>query len=324
MYAEINEELEKKFKVTEFPLNIGLEPTNHCNLNCIMCDNDKLKRPRGYMSMALYKKIIDEIAMESPGSRVWLDFYGEAMLLGWRLYYMIDYAKKKGCKNVCINTNGTLMRPEFSDMLLDSGIDYISLDCDGYSKEVYEKIRINGNRDVFYKNAEYLLEEKRKRNSNCFVEIKIIEMEENAHEVDRIASYWFERGAVVSVRRRIDWLVEKKDKEDDFKDRIACGKAIGIMDLSWDGIIMGCHAEADGKFNFGRIEEKYGGVTIKSAWKKRNEEFIKHHVNHEWESLPQFCRQCSGWRIIGEDRRSPEGDVIDRSYEAKEKIYDKH
>ena len=40
---------------------IYVEITNHCNLNCIMCNNDKLKRKRGFMDISLYKKIIDEI-----------------------------------------------------------------------------------------------------------------------------------------------------------------------------------------------------------------------------------------------------------------------
>ena len=40
MYEAL-EGLEKKYKITEFPLNVAIEITNHCNLNCIMCGNDK-------------------------------------------------------------------------------------------------------------------------------------------------------------------------------------------------------------------------------------------------------------------------------------------
>jgi len=171
MYEEINSELEKRFVISEFPLNIAIDVTSNCNLNCRMCAHDKLTRAKGFMSMSLYKKIIDEIAQENKGTRIWLDAYGEPLLAGWKLYYMIDYAKKKGLYNVCMNTNGTLLKKEYADMLLDSGIDFISLDCDGFSKEVYEKIRINGDRDVFYQNAEYLLEEKKRRNSNVVIDV---------------------------------------------------------------------------------------------------------------------------------------------------------
>lgn len=48
-----------------------------------------------------------------------------------------------------------------TDMLLDSGIDFISFDCDGFSSEVYEKIRVNAKRDVVYHNIEYFWKEKK-------------------------------------------------------------------------------------------------------------------------------------------------------------------
>ena len=48
-----------------------------------------------------------------------------------------------------------------ADMLLDSGIDFISIDCDGFSKEVFEKIRVNANRDIVYNNIENLILKKK-------------------------------------------------------------------------------------------------------------------------------------------------------------------
>lgn len=156
MYEKI-EETSKKFVKTDFPLNIAIEPSNHCTLNCICCAHSQMTRKKGTVSIKLYKKIIDEIASESPYSRVWLDYYGEPLLQKFKLYYLIDYAKKKGLKNVCLNSNATLLNEDMTDMLLDSGIDFISFDCDGFSSEVYEKIRVNAKRDVVYHNIEYLV-----------------------------------------------------------------------------------------------------------------------------------------------------------------------
>ena len=163
MFEKIDKNLEKKYVITNFPLNVAIEITNHCNLNCIMCGNNRLTRPRGIISPELFKKIIDEVVSEEPNTRIWLDFYGEPLIAGYKLYYLIDYAKKSGCTNVCINTNGTLLKKEYADMLLDSGIDYISFDCDGYSKEVFERIRVGSDRDIYYANIEYLIKEKQRR-----------------------------------------------------------------------------------------------------------------------------------------------------------------
>lgn len=205
MYEDLST-IEKKYKMSEFPLNVIVEPGNYCNLNCTTCINDKLTRPRGTMNALLYKKIVDEIAAVNPFTRIWLDFYGEPLLQKWKLYYFIDYAKRKGLKNIEMNTNGTLLDAEMAEMLLDSGIDFISIDCDGFSKEVYEKIRVRAKRDVTYSNIEYILKRKQDRNlSKPIIEVKVMEMEENKQEVDTIMHYWKDKGAWTTKRRLISW-----------------------------------------------------------------------------------------------------------------------
>lgn len=322
MYETIDENLEKKFCLTEFPLNISIEVTNHCNLNCIMCNNDKLTRPKGFMSAELYKKIIDETAKESPSSRIWLDFYGEALLAGWKLYFFIDYAKKKGLSNVCINTNGTLMKPEYAEMLIDSGVDYISLDCDGYSKQVYESIRINGNRDAFYSNVEYLIKYKEKKHAHTIIDIKVIEMEQNKHEVEKMVDYWRKRGAWTAVRRCGVWTDKSNNniiiKDISNQSRIACGHAVGTAAISWDGIVAGCAWDYDCKMSCGKIPEE----SLKNIWIRRNNEFIKLHMEHRFNELPMMCKECNNWSLIGEERYDENGNPQNRKYGIKDNIYE--
>lgn len=317
MYAEINHELESKYKISAFPLNIAVEVTNNCNLNCVMCSNNKQTRPRGFMTGQTYRRIIDEVARENPHTRIWLDFYGEAMLAGYKLYWMIDYAKKKGCTNVCINTNGTLMKEEYADMLLDAGVDYISLDCDGFSKEVYESIRVGGDRDVFFKNVEYLLAEKQKRNHPVLIDVKVIDMEQNHHEVEQIVEHWKQKGAIVAVRRRAEWVDLEAGTRQSLDNRIACGHAVGTAAITWDGIMSDCVWDYDVNMVRGSIFDH----TIKELWGKRNDEFLKLHFEHKWEQLPEMCRKCDNWRTIGEERFDPTGKPIERNYELNEKIF---
>lgn len=317
MYAEINEELEKKYKVTDFPLNVAIEVTNHCNLNCIMCHNDKITRPKGFMSADTYRRIIDEVAKENPATRIWLDFYGEALLAGYKVYWMIDYAKKKGLTNICINTNGTVMKKEYADMLLDSGIDYISLDCDGFSKEVYESIRVNADRDTFYKNVEYLLAEKKRRNLPVVIDVKVIEMDKNKHEIQQIVNHWQNCGAWVAVRRMASWNGIVNNDSADNTNRIVCGHAVGITAISWNGIMTACSWDCDCKMACGNIWDD----SIKNMWLKRNDDFLKLHFEHRWDELPEMCRDCGNWRSIGEMRYDENGKEIIRNYGEKEKIF---
>lgn len=317
MYEEISK-VEEKFNVTEFPLNIIVEPGNHCNLNCITCANNKLTRPKGQMNILLYKKIIDEIAKENSFARVWLDFYGEPLLQKFKIYYMINYAKQKGLKNISMNTNGTLLDEEMAEMLLDSQIDFISIDCDGFSKEVYEKIRVNAKRDVTYGNIEYLLKRKKElKLSKPIIEIKVMEMEENKHEVKKILNYWRQRGAWTTTRRLISWagLVEGIKPEE--KDaRIACGNAVGTMAITWDGKVALCVMDVDAKNICGDVSKE----TIRSIWTRRNHEFVSLHMEHRFNELPLICRKCTDWEIIGEERYDENGRPQNKSYKDQDRM----
>lgn len=317
MYADLSK-IEHNYRITEFPLNVAIEVTNNCNLNCTMCQNDQLTRKRGYMSMTLYKRIIDEVAKENKGTRIWLDFYGEPLLAGWKLYYMIDYAKKKGLTNVCINTNGTLMNKEYADMLLDAGVDFISLDCDGYSKKVYESIRVNGNRDIFYANVEYLLEEKKRRNSDVVIDVKVIEMDENRDEIPQIVKHWSARGAWTAVRRCADWVFEKNPVGEPVQNdnRIACGHLIGTLVVTWNGEVAQCAWDANASNIIGDVNKE----TIKTIWGRHNRELCSVHMNHEWDKLNHLCKNCADWKYVGEERYDEQGNKIEKNYDSQKKM----
>ncbi len=311
MYEKIRE-VEKKFNITDFPLNIIIEPSNFCNLNCTTCANNKLTRPRGHMDIYLYKKIIDEIARENPDARIWLDFYGEPLLERYKIYYMVDYAKKNGLTNVCLNTNGTLLKKDMAEMLLDSGIDFISIDCDGFSKEVYESIRINGNRDVTYENIEYFLARRKERGlTKPIIEIKAMEMEENRDEIDQIINYWRERGAWTTTRRLISWAgMVDEIRPEQRDDRIACGNAVGILAITWEGKAALCVMDVNADYVVGDVNEE----SIKSIWQRRNREFVALHMEHRFDELPKICQNCTDWEIIGEERYDENGNRMDKSY----------
>ena len=317
MYEDLAS-IERKFKIQDFPLNIAVEPSNYCNLNCIMCANDKLTRKRGTMSVKLYKKIIDEIAQENAYTRLWLDFYGEPLLQKFRLYYMLDYAVKKGLKNINLNTNAMLLDEEMAEMLLDSGLSFISIDCDGFSSEVFEKIRVRANRDQVYKNIEHLLKLKKERNVDTpIIEVKIMEMKENKAEVDKVLEYWKARGAWTCVRRLISWGGKYDNgAKNTQENRIACGSGIGILPITWDGIAVNCVMDCDAEYPCGDVNNS----SIKEIWKKRNEYLVKNQMEHNWTKLPSICQNCTDWMVVGEMRWDENGNPIEKKYDSNSQM----
>lgn len=220
------QEIEKNYKTYEFPPSVLVEATAFCNINCIQCANSDLTRKKGYIDINLYKKVVDEVAKEDPDTNFWLAFYGEPLLLRYKLYYMIKYAKDRGLKNTYINTNGMLLNDEMAELLIESGVDNIIVGIDGYTKEVFEQIRVGAERDVVYNNIINLNNKIKERGlEKPVIEAQFIEMDLNSHEIEQYIDFWVKQGVNVKIRSRVSWSghVETGSNVNEDIKRIACG-----------------------------------------------------------------------------------------------------
>ena len=120
------------------PIRMWVEPTNTCNLQCVMCPQSSGEKfTRGFMEFALFRKIIDEARNFVYDLN--LHHTGES-LLHPEIIEMIRYAKRAGIYTR-LHTNATLLNEEKAKGILDTGLDLLSFSFDGYDKETYENIR---------------------------------------------------------------------------------------------------------------------------------------------------------------------------------------
>lgn len=120
------------------PSRMWIEVTDHCNIRCPLCPNQALaKENKGFMSLALYKKVIDQI---SSGIHDLNLFHRGEPLLHPLLPEMIRYAQSQGipCR---VHTNGTLLSESLSRKILDSGLGLLSFSIDGTQAAQYEQNR---------------------------------------------------------------------------------------------------------------------------------------------------------------------------------------
>jgi radical SAM protein with 4Fe4S-binding SPASM domain len=121
------------------PYRLWIEPTNRCNLACVMCPNSRFKKEDlGFMDFDLYRRVIDQAAAFVHD--VNLHHRGESTLHP-RLADMIRYADERGMK-VKLHTNGTTLNENLSRELIQSGLRLISFSFDGVTPGQYESIRI--------------------------------------------------------------------------------------------------------------------------------------------------------------------------------------
>ncbi|MGD9346546.1 MAG: radical SAM protein [Candidatus Aminicenantes bacterium] len=155
---------ERKPVCESFPLKVFVEPTQRCDLNCIMCGKSRRKYKLD-MPMELFKKV--ERALFPLASEV--DFFidGEA-LLAKEAHTMLKVSKKYHFLPK-IFTNAAYTREESIALLVDLGF-FVNISIDGATKETYEKIRYGARWERTIKNIEkYVYYREKTQNSRFHI-----------------------------------------------------------------------------------------------------------------------------------------------------------
>lgn len=285
-----------------FPSRFAVEVTAHCNLACAMCHHPGMVRPKGLMPLELWRRMVDQIAAIAPGTHCWFSFCGEPLLAPDRLFEMLAYGRSAGLTSLNINTNGMPITPDLAEPLLSSGADLVVIGIDGFSKEVYEKIRIGGDRDRLYANIEHLLDLRHSRGSGPEIQVQFVEMDENLHEWHAFRKYWLERGATVKVRNKLSWggLLDTS-LDVSAEDRIPCPWALTMMHVFWDGRVPRCPGDTEGDESPGNAWDE----PLDVLWEKM-ERYRHLHLEHRFDELPDRCQTCKDWMVGAAHRIRPE------------------
>jgi MoaA/NifB/PqqE/SkfB family radical SAM enzyme len=118
-----------------------IEVTNQCNLNCRTCIRNVWDEIPGMMSEGVFKAILDGLT-EFPAlpEKIFLGGFGEP-LSHPRIIEMLSLVKSMGMKAELI-TNGTLLKKEMIQSLIESGLDTLWISLDGATPESFSDIRM--------------------------------------------------------------------------------------------------------------------------------------------------------------------------------------
>jgi MoaA/NifB/PqqE/SkfB family radical SAM enzyme len=275
-----------------------VDTTNLCNLKCSMCGHRIMKRKKGIMDPALCHKIIDEIAEEDKSVRLWMVFFGEALILKERLYPLIMYAKDKGLEDVVLNSNGNLLDATAAKRLIESGLDGIYVGIDAISPKTYRRLRVQGNYERVVDNVNGLIEmKKQKRVSHPQVYVQFVEMAENIHELEPFKEYWTSRGAIVKIRPKVSWAGVVEAPNLGNRQRYPCYWAMRTLNVCWDGRVVLCSVDFDANLVAGDLNYE----TVKQAWHGPLREIRMLHSSDRFDKLPDFCRLCKDWQAARAD-----------------------
>ncbi len=287
----------------EFPRVILIDTISFCNLRCSMCVHPNMRRQKGIMKWPLFTKIIDEIAEVDKNVRIWMVFFGEALLLKRRkpsIFDMIAYAKNKGLTDVVLNSNANLLDEKAARGLIASGLDAIYIGIDAFHPETYAKIRIGGNYEQTVDNVRRLIHLKKEMHSaKPDVFVQFVEMDINTAEKESFVAYWTKQGATAKIRPKVSWagLIEAPNLILDNNDRWPCYWAMQTMSITDTGQVVTCAVDLDARYVAGDVAKQ----SLREVWNGELRKLRQLHAAHQFADLPPNCRDCRDWQSARAD-----------------------
>lgn len=253
------------------PAYIVIELTNHCNLKCVMCPQPRQTRTAGFMSLELFKSIIDQV--KDFAEVIDLDLFGE-ILLHPKFDEFIRYGKSQGLK-MMVSTNIMLLNEKNSKRLIDSGLDFITLSLDGAKKETFESIRLGGDFDRCVTNIERFLE---LNQNKVFTTIQTINMKQTQNEVlEFVDKFKDHKADIVRVIPYTSHDPTKRDLNCDFNYKDSnnhCAFLWRTLVVTWNGKIVPCCQDWDDNIVLGDISNSL----VKDIW--NGHEMVKMRRDH--------------------------------------------
>ena len=280
------------------PREFWIEPTNHCNLRCVMCPHGKgLHVQKGYMDMELYSKIIDELKGLNV-QRINL-FLGGESLLHKNLVEMIAMARDSKIP-VRLHTNAAILPEDMAIRLLESGgIEEISFSFDGEEKDYYERVRVNAKFEKTLANIRRFLEVKKSRGLRIPRVLVQVIKERKADgstpaisdkfkalfaglPVDKFHPICFHNfGGTLEVTGDVRYEVFKKEYK-------PCHQPWRSMSISWNGEVVGCCLDMEKKLILGDLRTQ----GVREVWNAKPMKELRRALAEGRYADIELCREC--------------------------------
>lgn len=290
------------------PVSIGVELTNHCNLNCPECLSGAglMQRERGFMDIELYKKIMTELTPYLYGINLY--FQGEPMMHP-QFFEILTVIRNEG---MVVSTNGHFLDWESSQKIVRSGLNKLIISLDGIDQESYSAYRINGNFTTVLEGIANIAEAKKKYRSALKVEIQFLVNRLNEHQIPDAAKLATRFNAklrlksmqVINKEKTGFWMPEKtqfrryirKNGEyvigSSLPDR--CARLWFNPVITWDGKVVPCCFDKDAEHVMGDVNHE----TFKQIWRGERYRLFRKGLLSGRTNVA-ICRNCtSGLRGV--------------------------
>lgn len=272
------------------PRYIFIEPTNTCNITCIMCpvpDNSMMTRKRKMLTVDELGKVLDA----NPKLQiVYLTNWGEPML-NKSIIEIISTCSSRGLFTV-MTTNATLLTQETSVAILEAGLGVARFSLDGVG-EYFERVRkVKGGYAKVKENIEMFLQARSAGAYRTAVELNVTYMRENLDGIKPIDAEWASKVDFINYQGVISVpTIQIGERANHEQRKGDCRQLYRSAFFLTNGEVTTCCADFNAELSMGSTE------TSRSAFKIMNSDSARAlRRAHQSGNLPGICAACTQYR----------------------------
>ena len=315
------------------PLSAHIDVSSVCNYKCSFCfqaDMEGMKKvglKRGFMSLVLFKKIIDDFSEFSDKiKKIKIGNHGEPTM-NPNLVEMVEYASKSGRAEIIeIFTNGSKLEPILNAGLINAGLKRINISLEGLSDQRY--LEVTGTKQVFQEiidGVKDLYNQKIKANSPLQIYVKIAD---EAHALKKESKEIFtltenERQYFINTFSNIcdeifiekivpQWAETQLNKQNNVTDTGMYGQSISqwketcpfifmYMHFNCDGTVSPCTLDWPRKVVIGNVSTE----SVKDIWNGDSLKELQIAMLAGKRKCINFCGSCSAPMVCVEEDLDP-------------------
>lgn len=278
----------------DFPHYVHIENTNACPARCTICPMDSMTRKTGLMSFDFFERLITECARYPEVEQLHLHGFGEP-LVDKAIARKVALAKGLGIPYTYIVTTANNLTEEFSESLIDAGLDGIKFSFYGMTAETYEQNhrRLKFERTVANIESFFQVRD-RMRASTPRVRFQFSRDMAPVEEFDMFIRHWrplmdADRGDKFLVTGLHNWAGGKDYSSSRLPEAERhCNWPFHDIQVLWDGRVAPCVFDYDGTMVLGDAKES----SLYDIWHSDNYEKLR----DEWRARRSYsiplCANC--------------------------------
>jgi MoaA/NifB/PqqE/SkfB family radical SAM enzyme len=317
--------LNRRDTVSSPPSQFYVEPTNICNHDCIMCAPKAKRGKPGYMSMDLWRRIVDNLHANGFMPPTTLIGRGEP-LLHKRIVDIVGYGSRHNIPCFII-TNGALLDEPMARGLLDAGVKKLQVSLNAHTQETHRTISRRDTYSAVMANTHGLLETIEKGGYNCHVSVMACDFDLTRNEIDDFKAYWTPRvdrvftTEVYAIQGHSRYAGTARSRKNLLDGHPGCMVPWYFIGARWDGTLTPCPFDFEENFVIGNAADD--GYDMMTAWNQDAcRRFRQSHLERDFSFTDDKgypCRACEVPRTVDACKGIPEW--IDLFHKAFARVY---